>query len=120
MPPTLKRSALYFIWQNPWMVAGRATFIHHMMEAAGFSNAASTLDDSRYPVLTKDEILALRPEVILLSSEPFPFRSSHASTMALQMSPSEVLLVDGEMFSWYGSRMGLAGSYFASLKKDKK
>jgi ABC-type Fe3+-hydroxamate transport system substrate-binding protein len=112
-----RRRALYFIWNKPWMVAGRDTFIHHMMDAAGFDNAAASLPDGRYPEVNLEQIQALGAEIILLSSEPFPFQAKHREKMALLLPLSEVFLVDGEMFSWYGSRMALAGSYFKALTR---
>jgi ABC-type Fe3+-hydroxamate transport system substrate-binding protein len=105
-------SALYLIWKKPWMAAGKNTFIDSMLVQAGFSNV---LHESRYPVLSEKQIHALSPSIILLSSEPYPFTEKHIKELQ-QVSPlSKILLVDGEIFSWYGSRMLAAPSYFHSL-----
>jgi ABC-type Fe3+-hydroxamate transport system substrate-binding protein len=105
-------SALYLIWRKPWMAAGKNTFIDSMLGYAGFANV---LEESRYPSLTEEKIRELKPSYILLSSEPYPFSEKHKQEL-MRISPtSKILLVDGEMFSWYGSRMVLAPQYFQSL-----
>jgi ABC-type Fe3+-hydroxamate transport system substrate-binding protein len=98
--PPLK--ALYIIWKNPLMTINGDTFIHDMMQRAGFLNLAADLPD-RYPVLTDAAIRAYQPEVILLSSEPFPFSEKHRAEFHQMAPPAKVMLVNGEAFSWYGS-----------------
>lgn len=110
-----KVRVLYLIWKNPYMSAGGDTFIHAMLEAAGFENVLS--HQTRYPVVTVDEIRNLNPDMILLSSEPFPFRPHHAEELVERTGVKKTALVDGEMFSWYGSRMLLAPAYFAKLRE---
>jgi ABC-type Fe3+-hydroxamate transport system substrate-binding protein len=110
-----KWRALYLIWKNPYMSAGGDTFIHAMLEAAGFDNVLSY--QTRYPVVTVDEIRELNPDIIFFSSEPFPFRRKHAEELVQLTGIKKAALVDGEMFSWYGSRMLLAPAYFARLRE---
>ena len=93
---------LYLIWRDPWMAAGRSTFIDQMLSHLGYQNVAM---GDRYPILTNDEIRQLSPEIILLSSEPFPFREKHLEEIKKSFPQSEVRLVDGELYSWYGSRL---------------
>lgn len=107
------RSVLYLIWQEPYMVVGGDTFINHLLEKAGYINLTKNL--SRYPVLSDREIEALNPDLIFLSSEPFPFRERHCKEFCMKFPNSKVSLVDGEMFSWYGSRLRLAPTYFRDL-----
>ena len=107
------KTAAYFIWQNPYMTVGGDTFINSMMMKAGFKNSFS--EKLRYPQTTIDELKNLQPEYILLSSEPFPFKQKHADELQLQLPQSKIILVDGEMFSWYGSRMLKAAGYFKNL-----
>ena len=99
----LKREAkaVYCIWKDPYMFAGTDTFIHEMMQIAGFQNMVS---DKRYPELSMDELLEMQPDFMLLSSEPYPFKRSHVEALQKELPHTKVLLVDGEMFSWYGSR----------------
>ncbi len=107
------KRVLYFIWQHPNMVAGSETFIDHIIERLGYVNLAKNL--SRYPELTNQEIHALDPDLIFLSSEPFPFKEKHLKEFQQKFPNAKVSLVDGEMFSWYGSRLRLAPSYFKEL-----
>jgi ABC-type Fe3+-hydroxamate transport system substrate-binding protein len=107
------RRVLYLIWRKPWMAAGAMTFINSMLEAIGLVNCLQA--STRYPALSDEEIRALNPEIILLSSEPFPFKEKHVAELK-EISPnSKIILADGEMFSWYGSRLRLAPQYFNSL-----
>lgn len=105
--------ALYLIWRNPWMGIGRQTFIHAMMEKAGFANVLENYE--RYPELTVADIQMLDPEIVLLSSEPYPFNEAHLAEMKALLPNTNIKLVDGEMFSWYGSRLIKAPDYFLNL-----
>jgi ABC-type Fe3+-hydroxamate transport system substrate-binding protein len=104
-----RHKCVYLIWKKPWMAAGKETFINEMLQRAGFENVV----EGRYPEIT-EEIFS-EAEVILLSSEPYPFREKDRHTLQEQYPGKKVLLVDGEMFSWYGSRMCRAGEYFREL-----
>ena len=104
---------LYLIWRKPWMGVGSNTFIHEMLRSAGWTNC---LDDrSRYPEISSQEIEQLDADVILLSSEPYPFKEKHVAELNRVSPRSRVILVDGEMFSWYGSRLRYAPAYINSL-----
>jgi ABC-type Fe3+-hydroxamate transport system substrate-binding protein len=105
---------LYFIWQNPYMVAGRDTFIHAVLSHFGFTNAIEDVY-SRYPEITKEKIEKLTPEYIFLSSEPYPFKEKHVQHLKTILPNAKIYLVDGEMFSWYGSRMRYTCNYIQSL-----
>lgn len=102
-------SALYVIWNEPVMAAGTDTFIHQMLAAAGFTNA---INQTRYPEVTAELIGELNPDYILLSSEPFPFKEKHVMEFKNRFPNSKIMLVDGELFSWYGSKMVKAYDYF--------
>ena len=85
------------------MTAGHDTIIHDVLVRAGLANAAAHRD--RYPALTDDEVRALAPDVVLLSSEPYPFGETHVAEVQALVPAARVVLVDGEVFSWYGSRL---------------
>lgn len=72
-------------------------------------------DNLRYPETTLEEIKKLNPDLLLLSSEPFPFKREHIDEIKKIMPSTTVELVDGEYFSWYGSRLLDAFIYFKSL-----
>jgi len=107
------KSVLYLIWKNPWMAAGQETFINAMVEKMGWINAVQA---DRYPELTDEQIKALNPDIVLLSSEPFPFRDKHIAELKHLAPRSRIMTVDGEMFSWYGSRLLKSPAYFTQLK----
>jgi ABC-type Fe3+-hydroxamate transport system substrate-binding protein len=112
--------SVYVIWKNPYMTVGVDTFINSMMEKAGLQNVFD--DDTRYPSVTAEEIAAKHPELILLSSEPYPFkeRDMHElqEKLAQQGAICQIRLVDGEMFSWYGSRLLKAAKYLQELREQ--
>lgn len=97
------KSTLYFIWKEPYMSVGTNTFINDMMIRAGFSNALETTVN--YPVLSEKQIRTINPQQILLSSEPYPFKEKHLKEFKLLCPNAKIILVDGELFSWYGSRL---------------
>jgi len=109
-----KPKTIYLIWQDPLMTVGGDTFIHSMLEAAGFSNLYA--DKKRYPEISSAELRALQPEFLLLSSEPFPFKQKQADELGALLPHTRIILVDGELFSWYGSRLRLAPAYFSHLR----
>lgn len=111
LPP--KRVA-YLIWRKPYMVAARETFIDHMLQRVGFQNVFAR--ERRYPEVTLEGIAQRQPEVVLLSSEPFPFREKHLEEIRQVCPTADVRLVNGELFSWYGSRLLLSPSYFRRLR----
>ncbi len=102
MPPNAPDlSALYLIWKEPYMSIGSDTYIHDVLINSGFTNAIN--HKKRYPVVTIDEINKLKPSLILLSSEPFPFAQKHIDELYKNLEyPCNIILVDGELFSWYG------------------
>lgn len=102
--------AAYLIWRKPYIGVGRDTFIDDMLRRAGFENALAGLE--RYPQLSPDELAALKPEVLLLSSEPYPFSTKNFAELREICPDADLKVVDGEMFSWYGSRLLLAPDYF--------
>jgi ABC-type Fe3+-hydroxamate transport system substrate-binding protein len=108
-------SALYAIWLEPFMVAGNDTFIHSTMKLLGLENCIA---QNRYPVINTDTLLMLKPQVLLLSSEPFPFKQKHINEFQKLLPTSKILLVDGELFSWYGSQLLKTFSYFTELKNQ--
>lgn len=103
IPDEPPMSAAYLIWRSPWMTAGGDTYIHSVMEHWKLQNIFS--DQKRYPKITLDQIHAKRPELILLSSEPYPFKEKHIPEIAAVCKTANIMLINGEWFSWYGSRM---------------
>ena len=106
----------YCIWKDPWMVAGNETFINHLLELNNFENVFKT--ENRYPEITLEELDLKNVDFILLSSEPYPFKDTHIKEIKNAISIStKIQLVDGEFFSWYGSRLLKALDYFKQLRQ---
>ena len=119
----------YLVWQDPLMAASRETYIGDVLEILGYKNVMdrSTLKDlnqtasTRYPTVTLERLILLRPATILLSTEPFPFREAHADDLRSRLyrldgpyaESVKIRIVNGEHYSWYGSRMVPAFRYFA-------
>lgn len=104
----------YLIWHSPTMLAGRNTFINCMLEHLGFINVAAGIQ--RYPAVIADELAEMDPDLLLLSSEPFPFSEKHQRLYAELFPSVKSVLVNGEMFSWYGSRLLRVPGYINSLE----
>lgn len=112
-PATSPLRVLYLIWQKPYMTIGGDTFINDMIEKAGFVNIMA--NKTRYPILTEDELRHLQPDLIFLSSEPFPFKQKHIAALTNICPAAVIKLVDGEYFSWYGSRLLHTAEYLRNL-----
>jgi iron complex transport system substrate-binding protein len=110
--PTFKTA--YLIWKDPYMVAGRNTFINTLLDLNKFQNIFANRNE-RYPEILINELKTA--DLILLSSEPFPFQQKHIDELSQALDNKNVLLVDGEYFSWYGSRLKEAFRYFRTLQK---
>lgn len=106
-------SVAYLIWRKPWMAAGSDTFIDSVMQRLGFSNVFA--GSSRYPEFSLQQLQEKQPRLVLLSSEPYPFKGRHQADLEMALPGAEVMLVDGEAFSWYGSHMLGAARYLERL-----
>jgi ABC-type Fe3+-hydroxamate transport system substrate-binding protein len=110
---TVAPKVAYFIWRKPYMVAAENTFIADMLSQIGFENAFA--NKTRYPIIQDSGLVAAQPDYIFLSSEPFPFKEKHVAELQ-QICPNAIVkIVDGEPFSWYGSRLLSAPAYFKTL-----
>lgn len=107
---------IYFIWRDPYMAAANHTFINSLMEHIGLKNVAEKFD--RYPEISIEELRKLNPAHCLLSSEPYPFKQEHIDELKKIAPHIKITIVDGEMFSWYGSKMIQLPGYLNELKKE--
>ena len=111
----INSNVLYMIWKKPYMAAGRDTFIDDVMRKIGLDNVVSA---SRYPILEENTIQVLQPKLVFLSSEPYPFAERHMEELSKLLPGAQIKTVDGEMFSWYGSRLVKAVGYLFQLQKS--
>lgn len=110
--PIQSQSVLYLIWRKPWMAAGSSTFIGDMLNRMGLCNVCH---GTRYPELSNETIQQLNPSQVFLSSEPYPFKEKHIAELQKLLPTATITLVDGELFSWYGSRLVYSANYFQQL-----
>jgi len=108
------KKVAYFIWANPYMVAGKNTFINELLQLNNFQNIY--LEKGRYPEIELKKIrMEGDPDLVFLSSEPFPFKNEHAFEIGRFTHHAKTIFVDGEYFSWYGSRLVKAFDYFKKI-----
>ncbi|MDO5977617.1 ABC transporter substrate-binding protein [Flavivirga spongiicola] len=111
--PRLK--AVYFIWKDPWMVAANNTFVNYLLKLNKFENVFE--NEIRYPEIALNESTVNKDvNIVLLSSEPYPFKEKHKKGIQAFYPNADIVLADGEMFSWYGSRLTKAFKYFKNLR----
>ena len=101
------KKVAYLIWREPWMAVSSDTFIDYILGLNHFENVFA--NKSRYPEIDISNLPEL--DLLLLSSEPYPFKTKHFSEIPIDNS--KIKLVNGEYFSWYGSRMLKAFDYFS-------
>jgi ABC-type Fe3+-hydroxamate transport system substrate-binding protein len=122
-------TAGYFIWQDPYMVAGHNNIINSIMKYMGLTNVFNTKNNEfmqkyvmnsrvnhRYPIVNDELIQLISPKYILLSSEPFPFKEKHIAQFKEILPSAEIMLVPGEMFSWYGAKLIKSTEYLLNLQ----
>lgn len=108
---------LYFIWRQPYMIAGRDTYISRFLEQWGWENAAPK--DERYPSLEPNEITAAKADLILFSSEPFPFRKRDADRLRTEIADCPpIYRIDGQMLSWFGTRTVKAWAMMEEIRRQ--
>ncbi|MBK7149463.1 MAG: ABC transporter substrate-binding protein [Bacteroidetes bacterium] len=114
IPPKMRPSVAYFIWRKPYMVTASGTFIHHLLGVLGLRNVFE--HETRYPQIQPEQLQQMKPDFIFLSSEPYAFGEKHRQEFKDLVPDAQVLVVDGECFSWYGSRLQHTAYYFAQLR----
>ncbi|HTM97252.1 MAG TPA: helical backbone metal receptor [Pedobacter sp.] len=111
----IDKKVAYLIWKDPYMFAGQHTFIDDILRKIGLTNV---IEQSRYPSLDLAQLKTVNCDLIFLSSEPYPFKEKHIQEIKAILPHSKVMLVDGEMFSWYGSRLVKAVEYLFHLQDE--
>lgn len=122
-------SCAYLIWNKPYMVCGKNNFINSMLTECRLKNVFAMKKysqrhfqnhNTRYPEISEAQLKLANPKLILLSSEPFPFKEKHIKEIKLICPEAIIKIVDGEMFSWYGSRLKYTFQYFKELLNDSE
>lgn len=113
LPISKAKKVAYLIWKNPYMTTGSDTFINEVLEKLGFENLFK--DQKRYPVISVEDLKTA--DCIFLSSEPYPFQQKHIDELQLELPNKEMILVDGEVFSWFGTHLTKVEDYLKELSK---
>jgi ABC-type Fe3+-hydroxamate transport system substrate-binding protein len=94
----------YLIWRKPWMTVNGTTYIHHLLTEAGGANVFADVDKP-YPAISAEDLAREDPDLVMLSSEPFPFKEKHIAELARAtgLGPERFRIVDGELLSWHGA-----------------
>lgn len=111
----INQTVAYLIWKDPYMFAGKNTFIDDILRKIGLNNV---IQQSRYPEIELSGLKTANCQLVFLSSEPYPFKQKHIEEIQLALPNAKVILVDGEMFSWYGSRLVKAVNYLFHLQDE--
>lgn len=109
-----QKTVAYFIWNKPYMLAASNTYINFALNYLGLKNAVENLQ--RYPEVNNETLKKLNPDICFLSSEPFPFKQKHVLELQQILPKSKIIIVDGEVFSWYGPRMLHLADFLKLLK----
>lgn len=107
-------NAVYLIWKNPLYTVGGDNFTNDMLKRVGIRNVFEDKNEA-YPIVTGKEIRDRKPDYIFLPSEPYPFTKDDVQEFRGKFPKVEIKQVDGEYFSWYGSHLLKAPSYFKQL-----
>jgi ABC-type Fe3+-hydroxamate transport system substrate-binding protein len=87
------------IWKKPWMWCGGDTYVSNLIESIGGTNVLR--EQTRYPSLDLEQVLALHPDVIFLPDEPYEFKTADAAEIR---GPRVVGPFPGHLFTWHGTR----------------
>lgn len=114
-------SYAYLIWREPWMSVSDDTFVAGLLALAGGRNVFGSAPE-RYPTIGLVALQGARPDVVFLSSEPFPFAERHAAELsaATGIPRDRIALVDGELLSWHGSRTPRGIDYAERVIEDAR
>lgn len=104
-PALPERRVLYLIWKQPWMGVSRGTYIANVLSLANW-RVIGHHDGVDYPELTLTPALIAEADLILFSTEPYPFGEADLDAFAHEQGcpRNKLRIIDGEYASWYGSR----------------
>jgi ABC-type Fe3+-hydroxamate transport system substrate-binding protein len=102
-PMAPRARAFVPIWRRPWMALGTPTYGASLLAHLGIEVVFG--DRGPYPQVDLEEATALRPDLVLAPSEPYPFTTRQLPELT-SVAPTE--FVDGKDLFWWGMRTPLA------------
>lgn len=113
-------NVLYLIWKDPWMSVAPTTYIADVLKQADFLQIGLP-SDREYPTVDFSLVDWANVDAVFLSSEPYSFSADDQRNLGEQLGslaskPIPVLMIDGELMSWYGSRALKTPVYLHQLR----
>lgn len=110
--------AITYIWREPWMACGGDTFVSSVLAEAGVDNVLA--DTSRYPTVSPETLKDLDPDLVVLPTEPFPFKASHADALAdvSGLPRTRFVGMDGQVLTWHGTRLARGLPALLAARRD--
>lgn len=106
------------IWKKPYMAVGGDTFADDLITQCGGRNVFRDAG-RRYPRVEDADLVAARPGVVLLPTEPYAFGPrDRDDLLALDLPAAQeqrVHVIEGELLSWYGPRIARALDVISEL-----
>jgi ABC-type Fe3+-hydroxamate transport system substrate-binding protein len=97
------RRTFVLVWRRPWMTLAGDTYGSSLLHLLGCFNVF-TGRGVRYPTVELAEAAGRKPELVLLPTEPYPFKERHVAEVADGIPDVEVAIVDGQDLFWWGIR----------------
>ncbi|MEW6473744.1 MAG: helical backbone metal receptor [Actinomycetota bacterium] len=91
------------VWRRPWMTLAGDTYGSSLLHLLGCFNVF-TGRGVRYPMVELEEAASRKPDLVLLPTEPYPFKERHLTEVAEVLPDAEVVIVDGQDLFWWGIR----------------
>jgi ABC-type Fe3+-hydroxamate transport system substrate-binding protein len=98
------------IWRRPWMTLNHETYGSSLLASIGVENVYAG-DTERYPTVDLEAAAARRPDVVLVPTEPYPFKERHRAEIEAAVAP--VVFLDGQDLFWWGVRTPAAAQRLA-------
>ena len=102
------------IWKKPFITLSGNTYINDIINKLGLRNIYES-NKKLYPEIRLEQLKKDSPDILFLLSEPCYFDNEDKNYFSNLLPSTKVILADGEMFAWYGSRMIKAAEYFTKL-----
>ncbi len=98
-----RRTAFVPIWRRPWMSIAAQTYGASLLDLLGIDLVTAHLADP-YPTVELEDIAALRPDLVLVPSEPYEFSAAHLDELAAVIPGAAIVRIDGQDLFWWGAR----------------
>lgn len=106
------KKCLYLVWKDPYIAVGGGTFIGSVLFQINLRNCLRN-SEKRYPKININLLNDF--DLLILPSEPYSFSENDIEGLKNIYPVKQIITVDGEMFSWYGTHQLKAISYLQEL-----